>query len=189
MKPGMACYDRIILILLGLIVSLPIIIKTRQGVPKATSTGFSVVSSSSSFVRVGGDVRNPGMYRITVRSVTNDVIKMAIPSRPLKTLTPTGIGGLKVTNGAAICLTITPDGRGRLTVTPIPACERIIMGIPLDINAMNEADFDALPGIGPVMAERIIMYRQRNGGKMTLQELLNIEGIGEKKYGQIKKLF
>jgi len=54
---------------------------------------------------------------------------------------------------------------------------------------MNKDDFDRLPGIGPVLADRILQYRQNNGGKLKLEDLLSVSGIGEKKYSALKNFF
>jgi competence protein ComEA len=67
--------------------------------------------------------------------------------------------------------------------------ERLVMGIPLDINTMSEADFDKVPGIGPMLARRIVIYRQNNGGSMAVADLLSVEGIGDKKYFRLLKYF
>lgn len=184
----MAWCDRIILVLLGAIVSLPIIIKARQSVPENVSAGFFTASSAKGFVRVSGDVRHPGIYTLPANAMTVDVIKMAVPLRPIKTATPSGVERFPVANGTAIRLA-NPDGQPVITITRIPASERILMGIPLDINVMSETDFQYLPGIGPVTAQRIIAYRHKNGGSMEVRELLNVEGIGEKRYEKLKKLF
>jgi competence protein ComEA len=54
---------------------------------------------------------------------------------------------------------------------------------------LNEADFDRLPGVGPALAKRIVEYRQNNGGILRVEDLLAIEGIGEKKYQQLHGYF
>ena len=54
---------------------------------------------------------------------------------------------------------------------------------------MSAADFNLLTGIGPVIAERIIRYRQNNGGNMSVEDLQSIEGIGEKKYNALRIYF
>ena len=52
---------------------------------------------------------------------------------------------------------------------------------PLDINRATAAQLEALPGIGPALAGRIVDYREENGGFLSVEELLNVEGIGPKK--------
>ena len=71
----------------------------------------------------------------------------------------------------------------------MPAAERLVMGIPLDINAMTETDLENVPGIGPALARRITIFRQNNGGRMSVQDLLFVEGIGEKKFETLRRYF
>jgi len=58
----------------------------------------------------------------------------------------------------------------------------------LDINTATKVQLMELPGIGEVTAERIIAYRTENGLFQSTDDLLNIEGIGEKKLLQIELL-
>ncbi|MCZ7532798.1 MAG: helix-hairpin-helix domain-containing protein [Acidimicrobiia bacterium] len=55
-----------------------------------------------------------------------------------------------------------------------------------DINTADEAGFEALPGIGPVIAERIVAYRDEHGPFETLESLLDVPGIGESKLDAIR---
>ncbi len=63
------------------------------------------------------------------------------------------------------------------------------MGIPLDIRELEEDDLAHVPGIGPALAGRIVQYRQSHGGKLALSDLMDVEGIGEKKYERIVPYF
>ena len=58
----------------------------------------------------------------------------------------------------------------------------------LDLNRATEQDFDALPGIGPKLAERIMEYRQSVGAFHSLDELRDVKGIGKKKFERIRPL-
>jgi len=58
----------------------------------------------------------------------------------------------------------------------------------LNLNRATEQDFDALPGIGPQLAERIIEYRQSVGTFHSLEELRAVKGIGKKKFERIRSL-
>ena len=51
---------------------------------------------------------------------------------------------------------------------------------PLDLNTADGQELDELPGIGEVLAERILNYREAHGGFGSVDELLEVSGIGEK---------
>jgi len=64
--------------------------------------------------------------------------------------------------------------------TPAPA--------PLNLNSATKADLEKLPGIGPAMAQRILDYRQKNGAFKKVEELMNVQGIGEKSFLKLRPL-
>lgn len=59
---------------------------------------------------------------------------------------------------------------------------------PVDLNAATEADLVRLPGIGPVIAKRIVEYREVNGPFKQLRDLRRVKGIGAKTYEKIAPL-
>jgi len=62
-----------------------------------------------------------------------------------------------------------------------------LKGMRIDLNRSLEADLVLLPGIGEVMAERIIDYREKNGPYKKIEDLKKVKGIGEKKFEQIRE--
>ena len=51
---------------------------------------------------------------------------------------------------------------------------------PVNINTAGQAELESLTGIGPVLAQRIMDYREANGPFQSLEDLLEVKGIGEK---------
>ena len=67
------------------------------------------------------------------------------------------------------------------TTCPEPTTpETVAVTFPIDINRADTEQLTALPGIGEVLAQRIIAYRE-NGSFLSTDELKNVEGIGEKR--------
>ena len=61
------------------------------------------------------------------------------------------------------------------------AAEIYTVVYPIDINNADAETLAALPGIGAVLAERIVAYRSENGDFAAVESLMNVEGIGEKR--------
>jgi competence protein ComEA len=59
-------------------------------------------------------------------------------------------------------------------------------GAVVNLNTATAADLESLPGIGAKTAQRILEYRQKNGGFKKIEELMNVKGIGEKSFLRIK---
>jgi len=59
---------------------------------------------------------------------------------------------------------------------------------PVNINTASSTDLEKLPGVGPAMAQRIVEYRQKNSGFKKIEDLMQVKGIGEKKFLRLKPL-
>ncbi|MBN1619270.1 ComEA family DNA-binding protein [candidate division WOR-3 bacterium] len=64
----------------------------------------------------------------------------------------------------------------------------VSINFPVNINTADRAKLEALPGIGPVLAQRIIDYRNINGNFTRKQDIQNVRGIGTVKYAKIESL-
>jgi len=71
---------------------------------------------------------------------------------------------------------------------PVAAKTVAAPGAPVNLNAATQAQLEALPGIGPKAAERILEYRQKNGSFKKIEDLMNVKGIGEKSFLKLKPL-
>ena len=177
------------MLFLAVAVTIPLITKSRPNGINSRAAFSSNSSATVNYVRVRGDVRHPGIYPINDKSMTADVIKLAEPLTNPKTFLPKGIETSAIKNGSDISFELRNDNSAFVTSGSLPVKQRLVLGIPLNINLMTEADFDLIPGIGPVLAKRIIEYRRNNGGSMTVRDLLQVEGIGDKKFLALSRYF
>ena len=182
-------YRRIVIVVLAVSITVPVVMKSRPREIEHPRAAFSVLSSPARYVRISGDVRHPGIYPVTANAMTVSVILLAEPARKPQRYVPAGSEALPCYSGTDLRVVIDPDGTTRFVASSLSTTERLALGIPLDINAMGEADFDRVPGIGPVLARRIVAYRQTNGGSMVVQDLCSVAGIGQKKYLRLYKFF
>ena len=173
---------RVVMIGCAALLFLPVYLKSRTDRDHPERAAFRVLSSGRVKVKVSGEVRHPGIYEVAANSMATTVIKMAVPLRPRNQYGTDDTASGTLQEGSALKLALRPDGSYLLTADQMTVPERMVLKIPLDIATMNESDFDRLPGIGPVLAKRIIEYRQKNGGILRVGDLAAVDGISEKKY-------
>ena len=78
-----------------------------------------------------------------------------------------------------------PDVSSEGDVTSVNSSRAVING-KININTASKEELMDLDGIGEVFAERIIEYREKNGGFLSVNELKNVQGIGDKRFSAIK---
>jgi len=82
---------------------------------------------------------------------------------------------------ALIALAAPVDAQGPTTTTSAADAARTI-----NLNTATAAELETLPGIGPAMAARILEYREKNGPFQKIEELMNIQGIGERVFLRLR---
>jgi competence protein ComEA len=182
-------YQRLLILLLAIVVSIPVVFKSRPVASPRDRSALSAPSSIRGYVKVTGDVGVPGIYPFAANILAHDVISMALPSRKISPMEYAAADTAPLRNGEALHVRTGNHGNVFVSRGAMPAAERLVMGIPLDINAMTETDLENVPGIGPALARRITSFRQNNGGRMSVQDLLFVEGIGEKKFETLRRYF
>ena len=84
----------------------------------------------------------------------------------------------------AICLCSSPATVSAQKGAAKPAAA----GAVVNLNTATASQIATLPGIGEKAAQRIIEYREKNGGFKKIEELMNVKGIGEKSFLKLKPL-
>ena len=131
------------------------------------------------FVDVTGAVNKPGVYTLTGKSRVIDAIKAAGDSAPGADLSTINLARV-LTDGEQIYVDSTV-----VTSSGVRVSKPTRAG-PININRATAKQLDALDGIGPVIAQRIIDYRKINGSFLTIDDLQKVSGIGAAKFAQIK---
>jgi competence protein ComEA len=131
-------------------------------------------------VAVGGGVRRPGLVRLPAGARVADAVQAAGGIAP-----GTDTAGLnlarKVTDGELV------------TVGPVPGASPAA-GAPgaagtgglVDLNRATAAELDTLPGVGPVLAQRILDHRQQSGGFRSVDQLRDVDGIGDARFAELR---
>lgn len=140
-------------------------------------------------VHVAGEVAAPGLYRLPDGARVADALDEAggpLPAAALETLNlarPLTDGEQLLVPGPA-----PPPGEAAGGhAAPAPPSAWRPDGL-LDLNRATVEDFDQLPGIGPVLAERIHAHREDVGGFTSVGDLREVTGIGEKKFQALAEL-
>ncbi|KAF0220224.1 MAG: hypothetical protein FD174_1463 [Geobacteraceae bacterium] len=158
--------------------------ESRNGKPVA----FLPYSTAGVTVRLKGAVPVPGVYRFCDGATVVTVMNMTAPQVAAK-LTDNKILNVRLYNGDV--LEVISKGRQHveITINKMKAKEQMILGIPLHPDAMDLADWDGLPGIGPGLAKSILDDRHKNGDFGSVDALRRVTGIGEWKLKGIVRYF
>ncbi len=124
-------------------------------------------------VRLEGDLEYPGIYILESGDSIGEALHEAGVRGPIHPSLPK-----RIDSGKVLVLR-TRNGEAQVvSIKNMPPLERLILGIPLDLNTIEAETLTHLPGIGPFLAERIVTERNRRGGFRTLLELESVPGIG-----------
>jgi competence protein ComEA len=162
-----------------LTLSLLIVLRGNTQINAAPEIIPVTIAEPEIFVDVTGAVNKPGVYTLTGRSRVIDAIKAAGDSAPGADLSTINLARV-LNDGEQIYVDSTVvNGSGQRV------SKKVSSG-PININRATLRQLDALDGIGPVIAGRIIEYRKKNGSFLTVDDLQKVSGIGAAKFAQIK---
>jgi competence protein ComEA len=150
-------------------IAAPLTQKLSQGTELTTS-----IVTSEIVVDIEGDVNKPGLVNLPVGSRVADAIAAA--------------NGIK---SGAVGATINLAERledGQLIVVGRSIDQTGTQDSRVSINHGTESDFDSLPGVGPVLASRIVAYREQHRHFSSIDQLQEVPGIGPKVFANLKPL-
>jgi competence protein ComEA len=154
--------------------------------PAGGSPGEIVVS-------VTGLVGQPGVVTLNSGSRVADAIAAAGGATADADLTGMNLAA-RLADGDSVVVDAAPaagdvaSGVSGGVAGSVTAAASAPAGGPIDLNSADEAALDTLPGVGPVMAQNILAWRETNGRFTSIEQLQEISGIGPSRYAQISPL-
>lgn len=135
-------------------------------------------------VHVSGWVADPGLVSVEEGARVGDVLAAAGGVLPGALLEAMNLAGA-VADGEQVVV----PGPGGSTPVEVADAEQPDDGVgPIRLNSATAAELETLPGVGPVLAERIVSHRDSRGDFVEVEDLLDVSGIGEAKLASIREL-
>lgn len=158
------------------------------GGEEAGAVGSTIV------VYVSGAVSKPGIVELAGKDRVNDAIDAAGGFTDGADVTAVNLAA-KVSDGAHIHVPQVGEaipegatsGAGDAASADGASSEGMGESAQININTASARELEQIPGIGPVTAQAIIEWRKENGRYRSVEELLNVSGIGEKTLASIRE--
>lgn len=167
---------KLLFLAVGLVVAIALLVSGQSAsepikvTPRKASSDIEV---KSGYIHISGAVVHPGVYPISIGTRLFEVIAMA-----------GGFTSKADRDSVNMARTVT-DGE-QVLVAGVGSAS-VNDGL-IHLNKATAADLDKLPGIGPTLSERIIDWRNANGGFKKIEDLRRVGGIGDKLFAGIKEL-
>lgn len=161
--------------------SLPQPVRIRAPTPAPTISA----APSTVLVHVAGGVRSPGVYELREGDRVVDAIEAAGGARRGADLGALNLAAVLV-DAQQVLVPKTAEGQpavGTAPTTGSAASQQLI-----NVNTATPTELEELPGIGPVLAEAIVSYREEHGPFTSVEQLEDVSGIGPVTLGEIRDL-
>jgi competence protein ComEA len=180
---------RIVLAAVALAVAVVLLVKVLDGgararapvpVLRAATHARAPAASAELVVDVAGAVRRPGLYHLAAGTRIADAVAAAGGATGRADVTLVNLAA-PLADGEQVLVPLRGGGAASAGGAPSPTA-------PLDLNTASAEQLDALPGVGPTTAQKIIDYRQTHGPFRSVDDLQAVPGIGPSKVAQLKGL-
>lgn len=166
---------------------------TPSATTVATGTSPSTVvglGGAEVAAHAAGAVRRPGLYRLPAGSRVDDLLRAAGGALSRADLDRVNLAA-PVTDGSQVYVPRRGEGAGGpggAADPAAPAGTEPAPEAPVNVNTADLATLDTLPGVGPATAAAIIEHREANGAFVTVDQLIDVRGIGEAKLAAMAEL-
>lgn len=133
-------------------------------------------------VQVDGAVATPGTYRLPGGARLDDLVGQAGGLTEDADLATLNLAA-RVGDGEVVRI---PDRSTAVPVTEVPGTASAATRV--NINTASAEELVQLPGIGPVLSDRIVAYREQNGSFISLDDLVEVEGISTRLVEELRPL-
>lgn len=135
-------------------------------------------------VHVSGAVVAPGVYTLPSSARVADAVETAGGAAPDADIHRLNLAA-RLADGQRVHVPVVGEP---LPSDALAAAEAPVAGGPVNLNTATSDQLEALPGIGPALAEAIMKERDRRGGFRTVEDLLRVRGIGDQRFSDLRDL-
>jgi competence protein ComEA len=167
----------------------PVSVDGAGGADAAPRPSGSSPPAGSLYVHVAGAVRRPGLLRVPDGSRVATALERAGGPTRRADLTLVNLAA-RLQDGQQIVVPMRGAGApatGAATGGAGAGAPGTTPGSQIHLSTATAEQLDEIDGIGPTLAERIIEYRDEHGGFRSLDELAEVDGIGEKRLATLRK--
>ena len=141
---------------------------------------------AEAFVHVTGAVHRPGVYQVPSWARLDAAIRRAGGATSRADLQGVNLAA-KVSDGQQVIVPARVSGAGSAALAGAAAAGAEAAAAPISLNTATVEQLDQLEGIGPATAQKILDWRSEHGGFGSVEDLLQISGIGPKRFETLRE--